>query len=685
MTEHMIPQRDHFVASHLQKLDVPAPRPDFWDTLTSRLDDVAAGVDPEDQLEERDHSNGEDPVAPTVDLASRARPGQSRTTWLAIAAAVTALLVGAFALSRMADQDSTTLIDVAGEDDADQGDPNTEDNGAPPADGSASVATLGDADYASAPTVSLLGPGAVSDATNLDAGALVTFEAPGTDGQGCEAVDPLSSVRLLSTSGALSDTGVAALSWPAVHISPTNRVVVTTFCEGFTSLEAVGVMAPNGTITVADMPADGPATNLVGEPVWSLNDELFTVTNFNGEGLQNLTFDTDGRLVGAEPTDGVLLGFLPEGTEGVSVEVVDDMITVGGIDHLATSSSVRPQAAVDPTGTEVAVAGDHGVYVIGGDNPSGNLIYQDEPVLDIAYSSRGDLALVVGIDERSVVVIDEETGLGQVWVVETGLDRFVPDGLTWTENGRSLIVSGSTEQVADSAWLIRFGLAGESGSGEAPVDDGQESAPEGQSEETVLEPETEEAEAADGGDDITSEIPNGDSEGLVNYAYEDLDTGVIKFVDEDMEVRDVIAMYPAENVDNQLAGTIEIGATTHVVYEHIEFVPGASPEGTVILVADDLDITTENWIIEDRRITGIDGSWFYTSRVARVGDVLWLERSFHQGACYWIDVVDLEGNPTTDPANPWPRPDVDLDEVSAAQVGGDIGALDGVCSPSPLL
>ncbi|MDH3301579.1 MAG: hypothetical protein OES24_13835 [Acidimicrobiia bacterium] len=40
MSNH-IAERDDFLARRIEQMEVPNPRPDFWDTLTARLDDEA--------------------------------------------------------------------------------------------------------------------------------------------------------------------------------------------------------------------------------------------------------------------------------------------------------------------------------------------------------------------------------------------------------------------------------------------------------------------------------------------------------------------------------------------------------------------------------------------------------------------------------------------------------------------
>lgn len=61
----------------------------------------------------------------------------------------------------------------------------------------------------------------------------------------------------------------------------------------------------------------------------------------------------------------------------------------------------------------------------------------------------------------------------------------------------------------------------------------------------------------------------------------------------------------------------------------------------------------------------VDADWMYAYRIEFVdAETLQTMIGWHQGECYWVDRMDLDGNLVDDPDNPFPRP-ATLEELSA--------------------
>lgn len=699
MSENANHMRDQMLADELNRLEVPDHGSDFWAGLNARLQAEAPAVaeraassrQNEVEAPSRPGSDGRPAAARTaspVDLSERRARRSGRGGWLAAAAAAALVMAGSAGYALQTRDANPTVADTATDADdnvttaetpaPDGDDSGTVDNGetsAPVIEGSILDGVRKAVEYRDALDIELVGAGTPVAAAPSGSSVVITRTDPGTVGQGCEGIDPLRVVEVMAFDGSVAPAGLQPGVERKLVTGPNGEVAVVGWCEGMV-LQSVGTMAPDGVMTTQRLLPDqyGIDRVLAGDPVWN-DDGTVTVTRPSEYGFENTTFDIDGNELKTVPAEGVLLAVT---ADGELVERVGTSVTIGGVEVLSdVSQMVITGATTDPTGEMLAVWGDQGVTVFDPDHPEGRTVYDDAPVVQARFSPLGDLMFIVGYDPGRLFVADTGTGSGQAEALDILVET---KDAVWAEGGRALIVGGSYSTDEEQVWLIRFlpgdqvparvdGDGSSSVDDDVPTDDDPEPATDTDADNQTNDP-----------DDATTASPSGGTllKGSGNQT--------VTYVAGDGTMTTLVEMYPADGINNMPIGVVQLDGVDQVVYEHIEFVVGEEPKGTTELILDDMNPDTPLRVLERRTMTGVDGSWIYTQGIRQVDDVLWIERAFNQGACYWIDVVDADGNPVDSSASPYPRPDVDLDQLSAELVDGDRSGLGTSCpSFSPIL
>ncbi|MFV0526822.1 MAG: hypothetical protein ACK5RL_20255 [Acidimicrobiales bacterium] len=677
---------DPIVSSILTGLVVPDHRPGFWEGLESEA--ASDSVDGIVRLSDA-RSGGS---------LAWARSGRAR--WLAVAAAAIAVLGGAV-VWRTAVLSRDTTAAYAG-------------HGATGADvtSGASVNAETRPDYtAQWPVVSALRGGYLAGVAP-DQERLLVVEPLAGDG-GCEN-GPVFTVNTYRLDGTLATTGaIAAASGPTspdglavVDYVPfrsgsgDNQAAVTFGCEaqdvlvtgswsgGTDSRETSTVPPPGGPGAVPDgVDLQAEMVGVGSRPVWSPDGRTVTVSSDTGTDRAPYQFVYTPSTMASETrtrpgTAGVLLAELVGNASVYAVAgepVVDVTDAAGAVTTVPVPTGlddgqevVAVGAALNGDFSRAAVYGTFGLTVVEADPGGGPPVMSEPltgfgPITDADFAPNGDLLFVAEGAELpgSLGVLPADQTVGDAARLDIGVDpgvagSLILEGARWVSDGNGIALSGWDEKGVPVVAVI----VPEASAPEGPVPVVTEIGVWDESSPATEEPD----EAVVAGDESDVIFPG--------EAFTDLGREMIVYVPEDGGAPfDVVDTFPAgEGVQNVLLGTIRYGDRPAVVWEHIEFELGNEPAGELSIViqplgTDGLD-PAEAVTIDRRTITGIDGSWIYTDAVALVDGNLWLERAFNQGACYWIDVVDIDGNPVEGVDNPAPRPDVDLDELSAELYDG---------------
>lgn len=111
-------------------------------------------------------------------------------------------------------------------------------------------------------------------------------------------------------------------------------------------------------------------------------------------------------------------------------------------------------------------------------------------------------------------------------------------------------------------------------------------------------------------------------------------------------------------VQRSLLDLVTIGGRRHLLVR--EFTSGPTAEDGLRDKLLTIDLSTDQIrVVEDRFMPEVESvDWFYNGYVTTDGTDLYVERSFWQGACGWIDKISLDGQLLRWPENPVPRPDL---------------------------
>ncbi|MFV0259313.1 MAG: hypothetical protein ACK5PP_12800 [Acidimicrobiales bacterium] len=686
--------RDPVVGGLLAGLAVPEHRPGFWEVVNAQIATEATSTG---GLVELDRARG-------ARFLPAMRPGRAR--WLAVAAAAVAVLGG------------TVLWQTAGV---------TGERTTGYTNGGA--VAVGDT------TGPAADPGAQPDygapwrpVTVLRGGRLVgvspdqriLVEEPLADEGGCEngTVYTVSTYRLdgsivatdaIGTLGENSPVaGLSVASYVPFRTSSEENLAAATFgCEGLETLAVGGWLddlslaetpaVPDGSASMADMHAV-----VVGDgagPVWSPDGRTVTTSTGGGRPEQLVyridSMDVEIRTRAGQPGD--LLAELVGGTSVYSVDgniVVDVADGEGGVATVPTGPDTGTGTiigtAVDADAGRATVYGEFGLVEVQADPDGGpptlSQTFDDAgAIIDADYAPNGDLLVVAaGPEGQGVLGVAPSGSAGRITWMDIVSDSAAATSTIgrarWVSGGSTIAVSGGDGTGASVVMILRP-EAGLSDTDLAP--DGGPVVKEVAARDHIPGAETPSGETSTGSGNPM----------LTGIASVDADRSVIVFLPHTgTEVVDVVDMYPAEGVSNILVGTIEVDGRPAVVWAHTRFEVGNEPAGETSLVIQPMNSSSfdpsEAVTIDERTMTGLDGSWMYTTAVAQVDGNLWLERAFNQGACYWIDVVDMAGNPIDMPDNPAPRPDVDLDQLSAeVQNGpsGDCVETEPLLGPPPVM
>jgi hypothetical protein len=165
----------------------------------------------------------------------------------------------------------------------------------------------------------------------------------------------------------------------------------------------------------------------------------------------------------------------------------------------------------------------------------------------------------------------------------------------------------------------------------------------------------------------------------VSRAYSDLDGGVVYGTDNavvwlaadgDRQVLATVPPFSPESIVTDsitLEDVVQIDGAVHVLYTQTTITTGVDFHGSAQLVALPLaggsPILVETY---DWQGTGED--WQYYGQVSYGGDRFAVVRSWNQGSCVWIDLLDAQGALLTG-AGPFPEP-ADPANCPYGQIGG---------------
>lgn len=355
-------RRDHGDAdlgAALRSLAVPDHRSDFWTELEA---DMKA-----DRL----------PVAPVHEIGSRGRGYRQ----LLVAAAAITVLGGTFGAFTAWSNRSDT-IDTSGI--IGTNDTNLDDTTADDETLANEESTAGSTD---APRS--IGPGRLL-AVLADGRVIVERTVDGTEGQGCEGLDPLRRIIDAETGEPLGEAHGGRLQ---VAPEPGGDVVLLSTCDGFT--EVVGIGVPGLPLTEIAVPS--PPLSFVGPPVWALDGSSFTLsarTIGDDSTLVAATFTRSGTLSTTEAIDGIVISRL-----GDDLDIVDDAgtVTVDGVEVLTGGDpSVPVVAARSADGSRVAVSNSNETVILGRDGVEQRIDIAGATLFAPAWSTGGRLAVADG-------------------------------------------------------------------------------------------------------------------------------------------------------------------------------------------------------------------------------------------------------------------------------------------------
>ncbi len=177
----------------------------------------------------------------------------------------------------------------------------------------------------------------------------------------------------------------------------------------------------------------------------------------------------------------------------------------------------------------------------------------------------------------------------------------------------------------------------------------------------VVDPSNDAPTGADGWTNLAVS-PACDAEGLARRADD---------VRSNPKVMACIESTLLANVDASqfwIEDVIDDGKTTLVVWRAAKFDGDfglGTPWGHEEIHVTELTTWTDKLVRRLDWEDPVEADWMYAYRIEFVDSTtLQTMIGWHQGECYWVDRLDLDGNLVDDPGNPYPRP-ATLDELSA--------------------